>query len=202
MSHSLLRHRSSTDQSVFRLEEHLELWWNVVSDQRWNADPQIDEIAGMELSRDAPGDDYLSVHESPVRNQVVDERCRGHDVIGCDDPYGHDVLRRYDHGICRHRHDRVEITCGQRVGEVTEVISQKGVNQGKLRPQCSLEQKRSSVYLDLALAFGHRGADAGWREHAPEPATARANAFDEGPLGYEIDGDLIGQHLLLGLWIE
>ena len=117
-------------------------------------------------------------------------------------PYGHDVLRRYDHGIGRHRHDRVEIACGQRVGEVAEVICQKGVDQGELRPQCGLEQKRRSVYLDLALAFGHRGADAGWREHASETATARANAFDEGPLGYEIDGDLIGQHLLLCLRIE
>src|SRR5258707_13781249 len=97
MSHPLLRHRSGTNQSVFRLKEHLELRWNVVGNQRWNADPQIHEIAGMELSRDAPGDDYLSVHDSPVRNQVVDERCRGHDVIRRIYSYGHDVLRRYDH---------------------------------------------------------------------------------------------------------
>src|SRR6185295_20034019 len=122
-----------------------------------------------------------------VRNQIVDERRRGYDVIRCDDAYGYDMLRRYDHGICRHRHDRIEIARGQRVGEVAEVIRQEGMDQGELRPQRGLEQKHRSVYLDLALAFGHRGADAGWREYASQAATTRADAFDKGPLGHQID---------------
>ena len=112
------------------------------------------------------------------------------------------MLRRYDHGIGRHRHDRIEIARGQRVGEVAEVVRQKGMDQGEFRPQRGLEQKRLSVDLDLALAFGDRGADAGWREHASEAAAARADALDEGPLGHQIDSDLVGQHLLLRLRIE
>src|SRR5437588_12182502 len=202
MSHTLLRYRSGTDQSVFRLKENLELRRNVVGNQRWNADPQIHEIAGMQFLRDAPGDDRLSIHGSPVRNEVVDEWCRGHDMVGCDDAHGHDVFRRYDHGVCRHGHDRVEIACGQHVGEVAEVIGQKGVNQGKLRPQRGFEQKLLSVDLDLALAFSDQSADAGWRENASETATTGANAFDKSPLRYAIDGDLVAQHLLLRLRIE
>src|SRR5262245_41133092 len=76
------------------------------------------------------------------------------------------------------------------------------MDQGELRSQRGLEQIRRSVYLDLALAFSNRGPDAGRREHASEAAATRANAFDEGPLRYQIDGELIGQHLLLRFRIK
>jgi len=49
MSQPLFRYRSGADQSVFRLEEHLELRRNIVGDQRRNADPQVYKVAGMEL---------------------------------------------------------------------------------------------------------------------------------------------------------
>lgn len=91
---------------------------------------------------------------------------------------------------------------GQCVGEIAEVVGQKCVDQGELRPQRGLEQKRSAIDFNLALAFCNRSANAGWREHASETATTGANALDEGPLGYEIDGDLVVQHLLLRLRIE
>src|SRR5260370_1329023 len=94
----------------------------------------------------------------------------GRALIGRPDANRHDVLRRHDHGVGRHRHDGVEVTRRQRVGEVAEVICQKCVNQGELRPQRGLEQKRRPVYLDLALAFCHQRANAGWREHPSETA--------------------------------
>src|SRR5207237_3833400 len=112
-------------------------------------------------------------------------------MVGRNDAHGHDVFRRYDHGVCRHGHDRVEIACGQHVGEIAEVIGQKGVNQGKLRPQRSFEQKLLSVDLYLALALGHRSADAGWRENASETATTGANAFDKSSLGHEMETALM-----------
>ena len=100
-------------------------------------------------------------------------------MVGCDDAHGHDVFCRYDHGVRRHGHDRVEIACGQHVGEVAEVIGQKGVNQGKLRPQRGFEQKLLSVDLDLALAFSNQSADAGWRENASETATTGATTPED-----------------------
>src|SRR5512140_2101300 len=78
---------------------------------------------------------------SSVRNEVVDERCRRDDVIGCGDADRHDMLRRHDHGIRRHGHDRIEIACGERVGEVAEVIGEEGVDQRKLRANGGFEQE-------------------------------------------------------------
>src|SRR5260370_32675008 len=46
MNQSLLLYRSGADQSVFRLEEHLELRRNIAGDQRPNSDPQVYKVAG------------------------------------------------------------------------------------------------------------------------------------------------------------
>src|ERR1700756_3534825 len=92
--------------------------------------------------------------ESPVRNEVVHEGCRRHDMVGRDDANGHDMLRCYDHGVGGHCHDRIEVARGQCVAEIAEVIGEEGVNQRELRTQCGLEQERLAVDVDLALAFG------------------------------------------------
>src|SRR5258707_15451166 len=91
--------------------------------------------------------------KSPVRNEVVDEGCRRHDMVGRDDADGHDILRRYDHDIGGHRHDRIEVAGGQCIAEVAEGVGQKGVNQRKLCPQCRLEQERLAADFDRALSF-------------------------------------------------
>jgi hypothetical protein len=42
-------------------------------------------------------------------------------MVGSDDAYRHDVFRRHDHRVGRHRHDGIEVARRQRVGEVAEV---------------------------------------------------------------------------------
>jgi len=123
-------------------------------------------------------------------------------MVGPDDADGHDVLRRHDHGIGRHRHNRIEVARSQRVGEVAEIVGEKGVHQGELRPQCGLEQVRLAVDLDLALALRDECADAGRREHAAEAAATGPDTLDKRALGNEIERDLVRQHLLLCLWVE
>ena len=123
-------------------------------------------------------------------------------MIGRDDADRNDVLRSHDHGVGRHRHHRVEVAGGQHIGEIAEVIGQKGVNKRELSAERGLQQVRLAVDLDLALAFGNQCADARRRQYAAETAAPGANALGERTLRNQIDRDLIGQHLLLRLRIE
>jgi hypothetical protein len=63
VGHALLRNRASADQSIFGLEEHLEVGRNVISDQGGNANSEIHEIAGAKFAGDAAGDDRLCIHD-------------------------------------------------------------------------------------------------------------------------------------------
>ena len=65
----------------------------IVGDQGRNADAEIDEHAGAQLLRDALGDDRLRhPWRSPVRDEIVDKRCRRHDMVGRDHADRHDVV--------------------------------------------------------------------------------------------------------------
>src|SRR5262245_10980973 len=139
---------------------------------------------------------------SPARDEVIDQRSRRHDVVGRDDPDRHDVVRRYDHGVRGHGHDRIEVARGQRVGEVAEIVGQKRVDQREIRAQRRLEQIALSLDLDPLLALLDDGADAGRREHAAEAEAAGADAFDQRTLRHELDLHRLGDHLPLRLGIE
>ena len=92
MRHALLGNRAGADQSVLGLEEHVHAFGHVIRDQRRNADAEIDEVAGPKLLRDAPRDDGLCIHGSPVRDEIVDQRSRCDDVIGRDHADRNDVF--------------------------------------------------------------------------------------------------------------
>ena len=176
---------------------------NVVRDQRRNADAEIDEIAGTKFLRDAPGDDGLCIHGSPVRDEIIDERRRGHDVVGRDDADRHDVLRRDDDGIGRHRHDRIEIARGQRVGEIAEIVGQKGVDQREFGAQRGLEQKRpcrrprSSACLRSTEVPTPVGVST-----PPRPQPPARMRSTKVPCGIRSTAIWLRQHLLLRLRIE
>ena len=107
-----------------------------------------------------------------------------------------------DDGVGGHRHDRIEIARGQRIGEVAEIVGEEGMHQREIGAQRGLEQVRLAVDLDPLLAFLDQRADAGRRQHAAEAAAAGADALDEGALRDQLDRDLLAQHLLLRLRIE
>ena len=56
-----------------------------------------------------------------------------------------------DDGVGRHRHDRVEVACRQRIGEVAEIVGQEGMHQREMGAQRGLEQVSLAVDLDLRL---------------------------------------------------
>ena len=62
--HAIFRDRAGADQSVLRLEIHVNAVRNVVGNQSRNADAEIDEHTRSQLSRDAPGDDGLCFHRT------------------------------------------------------------------------------------------------------------------------------------------
>src|SRR5262245_61212291 len=48
---------SNAEQSVFRLQQHLNARWDVIRAQRWHANPQVDGETVFQLAGDAARDD-------------------------------------------------------------------------------------------------------------------------------------------------
>jgi hypothetical protein len=63
---------------------------------------------------------------------VVDENMRRYDVIGRNDTGRYDLSRLDDYRCGGCGHDRIEVTCCQRVVEVTSVIAAFRRNQREL----------------------------------------------------------------------
>ncbi len=62
MRHALLGRRPGADQTILRLEEHMDVVRQKVRHERRNTDAQIDQHAGFKLTSDAACDDGLRVH--------------------------------------------------------------------------------------------------------------------------------------------
>ena len=108
-------------------------------------------------------------------------------MVGRDNPDGHDVFGRDNHGVCSHCHDRIEIAGGQRVREIALVIGKKGVDQSKICTKRGLQQIGPSAHLDLLFALFNDRADAGWRENAAQAAATGANPFHQRTLRNQLD---------------
>src|SRR3954467_15004195 len=57
-----------------------------------------------------------------LRDQIIDKNRRCHDGIGRDHPDGHDVLGLGQNDTGGHGDQGIEVPCGQRVGQVADVI--------------------------------------------------------------------------------
>src|SRR5579862_3759787 len=75
---------------------------------------------------------------SALGYEVVDKRGRRVDMIGRNQPHGNDVLGRHDHGVGGHCHDGIEVSRGQRVGEIAEIVGQESMDQCEVRVQRGL----------------------------------------------------------------
>jgi hypothetical protein len=63
MRHALFGHRPGADQTVFRLEENLDVGRHVIRNERWNSDAKVHQHARVQLGGDAPCDDCLRIHD-------------------------------------------------------------------------------------------------------------------------------------------
>src|SRR3974390_2849335 len=77
---------------------------------------------------------------SALGYEIVDKRGWRDDVVWGDQSHGNDIFSRDDHCIGGHCHDGIEVPCGQRIGQVAEIVGQKGMDQREVRVQCGLDQ--------------------------------------------------------------
>ena len=64
--------RPGANQTVFRLEKHLEIWRNVIRDEGRNPDGEIDEVFRSKFERNAPGNQRLCIHGgTPASLQIT-----------------------------------------------------------------------------------------------------------------------------------
>src|ERR1700731_649039 len=75
---------------------------------------------------------------SPIGNEKVDERGRGHNVIGRDYTHRHDMVRGHDDSVRRHGDERIEIACSKRVGQIAYIVGEKRMNQREIGAQSGL----------------------------------------------------------------
>src|SRR3974377_1127857 len=62
---------------------------------------------------------------SPVCNEIINQRSWCNDVVGRDKSDGYDMLGRDNCGTRGHGDDRIEISCGQGIGEIAEIVGKK-----------------------------------------------------------------------------
>ena len=146
----------------------------------------------------------LRVHGQLRVDEVIDERRRRHRrgrARSCRP--ARCARRRRSTVVGRHRHHRIEVARGQRVG-----AGCRGSRRGTPAPARSRRAAASRAGSRVpstsmrALAFLDDGADAGRREDAAEPVAAGADALDQRALRHELDFDRAGEHLLLRFGIE
>src|SRR5438045_1049930 len=143
-----------------------------------------------------------SIGVPSVRDEVIDQRRRRHDVIGRDHTGGHDVLGVHDHGVRGHGDHWVEVARGERVLEIAEIVSSERADECEVRAQRSFHEVRLAVEYDGGFALLDHGADAGRGQYTAESEATGADPLDERALRDELHVRLAGDHLLLRLGIE
>ena len=123
-------------------------------------------------------------------------------MIRSDQSYRHDVLGRDNGRVRGHCDDRIKVPRCQSVGEITEVVGEKGADQCKLCMKGGFDQVGLPVDLNLLLALFDDRTDARWGQYAAQSITASADALDQRALRDEVDRHLAGDHLLLGFGIK
>src|SRR5215203_6532959 len=80
-----------------------------------------------------------------LRDEVVDNRRGGHNVVRRYDADGDHVFRLNEDRVCGHRHHRIEIAGGEGVAEVAEVVGDKRMHEREVGAQSRLQQVIPSV---------------------------------------------------------
>src|SRR5579871_5388301 len=105
---------------------------------------------------------------SSIRDQVVNQRCRGQHMIRCNEPDWNDMVGRSDGALGGHGDDWIEVSRSQDIGQIAEIIGEKGIYQREVGPQCRLDQVVLAIQFDLPLALLNDCANPGWCQHATE----------------------------------
>ena len=100
----------------------------------------------------------------------MDEDRRSHDVFGFDGADGNNFLNLGDGRFCGHGHDGIEISGGQSIGEIAELIGLLSFDEGEIGVDGEFENAALSFEDALFLAFGDFRADAHGGVETLEPA--------------------------------
>jgi len=98
-------------------------------------------------------------------------------------------------GVRRHRHGRIEVARGERIGEVAVDSRRESVDPGRNCPAAQPRAGRLCIDLDWRLPSAPKVADTLWREPATQAATARGMHRRRSPRN-AIRRRLIGQHFV------
>src|SRR5262249_33862127 len=165
--HALFRNWTRTNQSILGLKEYTDPFGHVVCHEGRNSDAEIDKHSRAQFARDALGDDGLRVHGAlPIGDEIIDDSRRRDHMIGCNHAHRHDMIQGCNDRTPGHRNHRIEIAGGKRVGEITDVIGEKCMDEREVGLQCGLEQIALSVDINLALPLLDNGANSSGSEDA------------------------------------
>src|SRR5688572_9825927 len=88
-----------------------------------------------------------------LRDQIIDKHRRCHDGIRRDHPDGHDVLGLGQDDTGGHGHQRIEVPCGQRIGQIADVVGLLGVEESEVGLDRFLEKERAPINLKGLLTL-------------------------------------------------
>ena len=135
-----------------------------------------------------------------IGDQVVDDGGGRDNAIRRDNSYGHDMIGGGYYGIGRHCHDRIEVSRGQGVGEVADIISRKACT-GRSRHGARSPRDRSapstSIYLPLQPPCRGQWPSARRRAHILPLGFVNQRALRD-----EVHPQILSHHLLLGLGVQ
>ena len=162
-------------RAVLGLEENVHARGQVVCDQRRNSDAEIDQHARFELASNSARNDRSAVPfgHSRIGDEVIDDGCRRHHMVGRDHADRNDVVGAGDDGVGGHRDDRIEIAGCQRIAQIAEIVGQESLHEREVGAERGFKQIALSIDFDALLAVLDRRSDAGLRQDAAQAMIRR-----------------------------
>ena len=149
----------------------------------------VDLVHGWYPPGTAEGWDRVGLVHGDL-DQPIHEDARSDHLFRFDSAGFDQLADLCDCGLCRHRHQRIEVSPRQPIGQVAHVVAQLALDKRDIGLQPALAHVHMAIeFLDL-LAFGQFGAIGGGRIEGRNARTRRANAFGQRALWHQFKRDV------------